>query len=136
MLGAPHTQTLTPSLALGLCLTTHEYAIGRHGDHEPKAFAQQLRFEITPLTVVQMGQGTAVTILALLAVEQADTPIAGIDQCLQATSGLHGEGLIATALAPQLRCVDADQANAAPIGQAHGVAIDHLAHGNLSQICA
>ena len=41
-----------------------------------------------------MGQGTTVTVLALLAVEQADTPITGIDQCLQATFGLHGEGLV------------------------------------------
>src|SRR5690606_10969780 len=95
---------------------------------------EQLCFEIAPLAVVEMGQCAAVAVLALLAVEQTDTTIAGIHQRLQTAPGLHRIGLITAPFSPQFGRVDADQANAASVDQAYGIAVNHLTHSDLGKI--
>lgn len=83
-----------------------------------------------PFTAVQVGQAATVPIFALLAAYQANAPVTGFDQCLQAFAGSLGKRLIRLSLAADFGGIDPDQTHTAAIDQAHGVTIDHMPYGH------
>ncbi len=81
-----------------------------------------------------MRQGTPVVIARLGADTQADTPVIGRHQRLQAALRRLGERLGRTTVPRPLGGIDADQAHTAAIRQTQGVAVHHLGHAQRLQL--
>ena len=81
-----------------------------------------------------MSQSTAIVIAGRLTLTQADTSIIGGDQRLQALTRSLGESLRRTPVASALGRIQTDQAHAAAIGQAQGIAVHHPLNPDLRQL--
>ncbi|MNN36528.1 hypothetical protein D3C81_1504280 [compost metagenome] len=119
---------------LGELLATAEAHIGSNRHTVAQALAEQLCFQIVAIAAVDMCQRAAVFVSGLGARHQPDTPVAGLDQRLQAPPGGLGIGLAGAPIAADFRGIDADQAHAAAIDQTQGIAIHHLAYCHLLRL--
>ena len=130
----PQPQLPRPRVGLGLTLASLEPTGRLEGHAKAQPFGQQLRLQIAPAAVVGMRQGTPVVIARLGADTQTDTPGIGRHQRLQAALRRLGERLGRTPVPRPLGGIDADQAHAAAVRQAQGVAVHHLGHAQRLQL--
>lgn len=130
---SPEVTARVTGLPLGCLVALPEIDVGRLGNEVTKTFTKQRRFQIRTLVVVDMGQGTSVAIFRLGADLQPDAPATSPDPRLQFSPRQHGEGFLCPPATAELRRVQPDQPNAAPVGQAQGVAIHHPRHLDLWQ---
>ncbi|MNE11787.1 hypothetical protein D3C80_1045590 [compost metagenome] len=130
---APDTLARQPRLVLGRPQAVDQRGIRRYGDGKAQPRRQLLRLPAVSVTAEGMRQAASVVIARLLAGHQPDLPTTGRDQLLEVMRGHLGKGLGRLPGTGLLRCIDPDQAHAAPVRQAQGVAIHHPGHLCLAQ---
>ncbi|MNG24481.1 hypothetical protein D3C84_1092090 [compost metagenome] len=62
---APHAKAGLPGTAFGGLLATDQIDIGRDRHLKTQAFGKHLRFEVGTVSAIDMGQRTAIAILAV-----------------------------------------------------------------------
>src|SRR5690606_15230484 len=119
-------ETSIASASLRHEMTSDQCGIRTHRNEVTQPLRKQSLLQIASSRIERVGQPAPVVVASLLARMQPDLATAGLDQGLQSAPGRLRKGLGTATLPSELRRVEAYQANAATIGQAQRIAIDHL----------